>query len=81
MASLPQQRISGSDDPRPLVESERLPGHTVDALLKLGKTEEAQEELERLALEGLNSGEPITMTPKHWEELRRDLHAEISARS
>jgi antitoxin ParD1/3/4 len=32
-----------------------------------------QEELERLALEGLRSGEPIDVTPEFWEDQRREL--------
>jgi hypothetical protein len=33
----------------------------------------AEEELERLALEGLNSGKPIEVGPGYWEERHRRL--------
>ena len=33
----------------------------------------AEEELESLALEGLNSGEPIEIGPGYWEEKHRHL--------
>jgi antitoxin ParD1/3/4 len=33
----------------------------------------AEEELETLALEGLNSGEPIGVSPGFWEEMHREL--------
>jgi hypothetical protein len=33
----------------------------------------AEEELERLALEGLNSGDPIEVGPGYWEEKHRRL--------
>jgi hypothetical protein len=35
--------------------------------------EEAEQELEALALEGLNSGESIEVGEKYWEEKRRRL--------
>ena len=37
----------------------------------------AQEELERLALEGLRSGDSIEVTPAFWEERRRELQERI----
>lgn len=33
----------------------------------------AQEELERKLLQGLDSGEPIEITPEYWERKRREL--------
>jgi hypothetical protein len=33
----------------------------------------AEEELEALALEGLNLGEPITIGPGYWEQKHREL--------
>lgn len=57
-----------------LPEESRLPGHAVDALLASGDVEGARAEFERLCLEGLDSGDPISMTPEKWEEFRRDLH-------
>jgi antitoxin ParD1/3/4 len=50
-------------------------GLSVEAYVeRLLRSEElADEELERLALEGLNSGEPIEITPGYWEEQHRRL--------
>ena len=55
--------------PKPLVEEDdlaepyiqpghTLPGYTVDRLIEQGKLDEARQELERLLLEGLDSGTP-----------------------
>lgn len=45
-----------------------------DYVERLLKTEQAaEEELESLALEGLNSGEPIEAGPGYWEEKHRRL--------
>lgn len=33
----------------------------------------AQEELERKLLQGLDSGDPIEITPEYWERKRREL--------
>ncbi len=33
-------------------------------------TYSTQEELEKLLLEGLNSGEPVRVTPQFWEDFR-----------
>jgi uncharacterized protein YoaH (UPF0181 family) len=35
--------------------------------------QEAEEEIEALAVEGLNSGEPIEVGPGYWEEKHRRL--------
>ena len=35
--------------------------------------EAALKELEALALEGLNSGEPVEAGPEYWERLHREL--------
>ena len=43
----------------------------VERLLKADQS--AEEELESLALEGLNSGEPIPVGPGYWEEKHRRL--------
>jgi hypothetical protein len=47
----------------------KLPGHTVDALLIQGKVDEARDELERLLLEGLDSGNPRLMTDELLQEI------------
>ena len=70
-----RRRVTYSTDGNiEMPEGSRLPGHTVDALLAAGDIEGAKAELERLCLEGLDSGEPISMTPEKWEEFRRGLH-------
>jgi hypothetical protein len=43
----------------------------IERLLKADQS--AEEELESLALEGLNSGEPIEVGPGYWEEKHRRL--------
>jgi len=50
-------------------------GLSVEAYVErlLRSDEQADEELERLALEGLNSGEPIEITSGYWEEQHRRL--------
>jgi hypothetical protein len=55
----------------------KLPGHTVDALLVQGKVEEARAELERLLLEGLDSGNGKPMT----EELLQQIIAKATLRA
>ena len=37
----------------------------------------AEEELEALALEGLNSGDPIEVGPGYWEERHRRLEERL----
>jgi hypothetical protein len=53
---------------------------TVDRLLEKGDTPGAKAELERLLLEGMNSGNFIEATPQFWAELRAKLHREASTR-
>jgi hypothetical protein len=55
----------------------KLPGHTVDALLAQDKVEEARAELERLLLEGLDSGKGQPMT----EELLQQIIAKARSRA
>ena len=40
----------------------------------------AEDELERLALEGLNPGEPIQVGPGYWEEKHRRLDERLKTR-
>lgn len=73
--AVPTRRMTYSPDGNLEVSQEtNLPGDTVDAFLASGDVEGARAEFERLCLEGLDSGEPVAMTPERWEELRRDLH-------
>ena len=50
-------------------------GLSIEAYVErlLRSDEQADEEVERLALEGLNSGEPIEIAPGYWEEQHRRL--------
>jgi antitoxin ParD1/3/4 len=50
-------------------------GLTVEAYIERLVTagERAEEELTALALEGLNSGEPVEVTATYWEEKHRRL--------
>ena len=43
--------------------------------------ERAEERIERLLLEGLDSGEPIGITPEYWEQKRRQLLERRSGKS
>jgi hypothetical protein len=81
MATIPQvPNQSGlttdSDGNYILPADHRLPGWTVDALLDQGKVDEARAELDRLVLEGVDSGPAIEATPEFWAELRAELHRE-----
>lgn len=40
----------------------------------------AEERLERLLLEGINSGPGIEVTPEYWEARRRELERRLGAR-
>ncbi len=50
-------------------------GLSVEAYVErlLRSEEQADEELERLALEGLHSGDPIEISPGYWGEQHRRL--------
>jgi hypothetical protein len=61
--------------------SNQYPGATVDRLLEKGDVPGAKAELERLLLEGLDSGPGIEATPQFWKDLRTKLHRQASARS
>lgn len=58
-----------------LRERAEAEGLTVSAYVeKLVSSEQsAEEELEALALEGLNSGDPLPVGPGYWEEKHRRL--------
>jgi antitoxin ParD1/3/4 len=49
------------------------PSEYVRALLREDQQRRAKERLEALLLEGLNSGDPIQITPEYWENKRREL--------
>jgi antitoxin ParD1/3/4 len=48
-------------------------GEYVRFLVLAERLRQARDKLEALALEGLNSGEPIPATPEYWEEKERRL--------
>jgi hypothetical protein len=50
-------------------------GLTVEAYVErlVGADQDAEDELQSLALEGLNSGAPIEVGPGYWEEKHRRL--------
>jgi antitoxin ParD1/3/4 len=45
----------------------------VRALIREDQKRRAQERLETLLLEGLDSGPPITVTPEYWKDLRKEF--------
>jgi len=55
-------------------------GITVEAYLKrlLRAEQDAVGEIESLAIEGLNSGDPIEVDPCYWEEKHRRLNERLN---
>jgi antitoxin ParD1/3/4 len=49
------------------------PSEYVRELLREDQQRRAEEKLEALLLEGLNSGKPIKITPEYWEKKRQQL--------
>jgi len=49
------------------------PSEYVRELLRQDQKRHAQEKLEALLLEGINSGKPIEITPEYWEKKRQQL--------
>ncbi len=56
------------------------PSEYIRDLLRDDQKRRAQERLETLLLEGLNSGEPRVMTKREWKEMRSKLLARLEAR-
>jgi antitoxin ParD1/3/4 len=56
------------------------PSEYVRDLLEEALDRKNEERLEKLLLEGLDSGEPIKVTPEYWEELRAELTAKYGKR-
>ena len=46
-------------------------------LIRQDRRKKADEKLERLLIEGLDSGEPVEITPEYWERKRRELVARL----
>lgn len=57
------------------------PSEYVRELVRRDQKERAEERIERLLLEGLDSGEPIGITPEYWEQKRRQLLERRSGKS
>lgn len=49
------------------------PSEYIRALIRDDQKRRTEEKLEALLLEGLNSGEPIEITPEYWERKRAQL--------
>jgi antitoxin ParD1/3/4 len=49
----------------------------VCALIRADQQRQAEERLEALLLEGLNSGEPSAMTAADWQEIRRQVEERL----
>jgi len=55
------------------------PSDYVRSLIREDKEKkEAQQRIEALLLEGLESGEPIPVTPKYWKTLKEELTKELN---
>ncbi len=50
----------------------------VRELIRYAQKQVAQERLEAALLEGLESGDPIPVTPEFWEERRRELEKRLN---
>jgi antitoxin ParD1/3/4 len=48
-------------------------------LIRQDRKKKAEEKLEKLLIEGLDSGEPVEITPEYWERKRRELVARVEA--
>lgn len=49
------------------------PSEYLRELVRQDQKQQAQDKLEALLLEGLNSGDPIEITPEYWEQKRKRL--------
>ncbi len=74
MAATPSRITYSEDGQIELPVDPDDPGYALDVLMREGKMEEASAELERLVLEGVDSGPAIEVTPTFWEDFKADLH-------
>lgn len=71
--------ISLPDPMKDFVDHQVASGHYSSAseyvrkLIREDEKRKAEEKLEALLLEGLNSGDPIEITPEYWEGKRQQL--------
>ena len=56
------------------------PSDYIRALIRQDKKNQAQDRIEKLLLEGLNSGDLQEMTAKDWKEIRQEVHRRINDR-
>jgi antitoxin ParD1/3/4 len=49
------------------------PSEYLRELVRQDQKQQAEDELEALLLEGLNSGDPIEISPEYWENKRRQF--------
>lgn len=79
--------ISLPDSMKEFIERETVEGHYstpseyVRDLVEEALDRKNEERLEKLLLEGLDSGPPIKVTPKFWEDLRAELTAKYAKRA
>ncbi len=77
--------ISLPDEMRAFVEEQLKSGGYSTAseylreLIRNAQKEKARARLEALLLEGLDSGDPIEMTPESWRELREEARRRAAA--
>jgi antitoxin ParD1/3/4 len=79
MSAMTSLNISLPQNLKDFVESQAeaggfsTPSEYIRALIRDDQKRRAEEKLETLLLEGLNSGEPIEITPEYWERKRAHL--------
>ncbi len=79
--------ISLPDEMRAFVEEQLKSGgystasEYVRELIREAQKAKAQARLEALLLEGLDSGEPVKITPEFWKERRQEFERRIQARA
>ena len=56
------------------------PSEYVRELIRSDQKRRAKEKLDGLLLEGLNSGDPIPVNAKFWDELKREALAKLESR-
>jgi antitoxin ParD1/3/4 len=49
----------------------------LEDLLRQDQRRSAEERLETLLLEGLDSGEPVEVTPQYWEDMKQRVAAKL----
>jgi antitoxin ParD1/3/4 len=80
---MPTMNISLPDELKVFVERQAAEGaysstsEYVRALIREAQRRKAQESLEALLLEGINSGKAVESTPEYWEDFRRRLKARL----